>query len=128
MMAAVTRVAAEVAAPVDLPRRVERAGVTPGTIAVWYLGGAGLIVKTPGAIIYVDPYTGEGVGNPELGGRGVPAPFDPLAVGRVDAFLCTHEHSDHTDRDTLTAWREHLTPPVFGPAASADLAREWGYP
>jgi L-ascorbate 6-phosphate lactonase len=116
------------AAPENLPARVERARVKPGTIAAWYLGGAGLIVKTPGAIIYVDPYVGAGDGNPELGGRGVPVPFDPRAVSRVDAVLCTHDHSDHTDRETLTAWIDHLTPRVFGPGASIDLAREWGYP
>ena len=120
--------ASDVAAPKDLPGRVERTRVAPGTIAVWYLGGAGLIVKTPGAAIYVDPYVGAGDSNPELGGRGVPIPFDPAAVGRVDAVLCTHDHSDHTDRETLTAWRGHLTPRVFGPAASTELAREWGYP
>jgi L-ascorbate 6-phosphate lactonase len=113
---------------VGLPGTAERARVTLGTIAVWYLGGAGLIVKTPGAILYVDPYVGAGDSNPELGGRGVPVPFDPRAVARVDAVLCTHDHTDHTDRETLTAWREHLTPPVFGPAASIRLAREWGYP
>jgi L-ascorbate 6-phosphate lactonase len=116
------------AAPKNLPGHVERARVAPGTIAVWHLGGAGLIVKTPGALIYVDPYVGAGDGNPELGGRGVPIPFDPRAVARVDAVLCTHDHSDHTDRETLTAWRDHLTPRVFGPAASVDLAREWRYP
>ena len=115
-------------APKNLPQRVERAGVERGTVAVWYLGGAGLILKTPGAIVYVDPYTGAGDDDPALGGRGVPVPFDPGAAGRVDAVLCTHDHTDHTDRETLSVWRHHLVPPVFGPASSTDLAREWGYP
>jgi L-ascorbate 6-phosphate lactonase len=102
--------------------------VERGTVAVWYLGGAGLILKTPETIIYIDPYVGEGTGDPELGGRGVPVPFDPRAVGQVDAVLCTHDHIDHTDHETLVVWRDHLRPPLFGPAASTDLAREWGYP
>lgn len=120
--------ALQLVAPKNLPARVERTPVDRGTVAVWYLGGAGLIVKSPETIIYVDPYTGDGADLPELGGRGVPVPFDPGAVGRVDAVLCTHDHLDHTDRDTLTVWRHHLKPPVFGPDASIALTREWGYP
>jgi L-ascorbate 6-phosphate lactonase len=117
-----------VPAPKDLPQRVERARVERGTVAVWHLGGAGLILKTPAAIVYVDPYIGDGAAEPALGGRGVPVPFDPGAVGRIDAVLCTHDHVDHTDPETLAVWRRHLVPPVFGPASSTDLAREWGYP
>jgi L-ascorbate metabolism protein UlaG (beta-lactamase superfamily) len=117
-----------VAMPQALPGSVERTRVKTGTIAVWHLGGAGLIVKTPGAIIYVDPYVGAGDDNPELGGRGAPVPFDPRAVSRVDAVPGTHDHLDHTDRETLTAWIDHLTPRVFGPGANTELAREWGYP
>ena len=118
----------QAAAPTNLPGRAEGARVQPGTVAVWFLGGAGLIVKTPRAMIYIDPYVGDGDGNPVLGGRGVPVPFDPRAVRRADAVLCTHDHTDHTDPETLKAWRDYLAPPVFGPAASTDLAREWGYP
>lgn len=118
----------ELTAPKNLPGRVERTVVEPGTVAVWHLGGAGMILKTLETIIYIDPYVGEDNNDPELGGRGVPVPFDPRAVRWVDAVLCTHDHSDHTDIHTLTAWRDHLTPLVFGPAASIDLAREWGYP
>jgi L-ascorbate 6-phosphate lactonase len=120
--------ARQLTAPKNLSARVERTAVERGTLAVWYLGGAGLILKTPETIIYVDPYVGKGDGDPALGGRGVPVPFDPRAVRRVDAVLCTHDHSDHTDPDTLNVWRDHLSPLVFGPAASTDLAREWGYP
>jgi L-ascorbate 6-phosphate lactonase len=118
----------QVRAPRNLPRRVERTAVERGTVAVWYLGGAGLILKTPGAIVYVDPYIGDGSAEPSLGGRGVPVAFDPGAAGRVDAVLCTHDHVDHTDPETLAVWRRHLAPPLFGPASSTDLAREWGYP
>jgi L-ascorbate 6-phosphate lactonase len=118
----------QLTAPRNLPGRVEHTRVERGTVAVWHLGGAGMIVKTPEATIYVDPYVGDGAADGETGGRGVPVPFDPRAARRVDAVLCTHDHSDHTDQHTLTAWRDYLTPPVFGPAASTDLAREWGYP
>lgn len=105
-----------------IPARIERTRVEPGTVAVWYFGAASYIVKTPTTIIYLDPYVGE------TSGRVVPVPFYPLEVKRCDVAICSHDHGDHTDKEVLTAWRDYLTPPVVGPAASIALARECNYP
>jgi L-ascorbate 6-phosphate lactonase len=76
-----------------LPRAVEDAD--PDTVAVWYLGCNGFIIKgSEGTTLFVDPYVG--MGDPPRTVRMVPIPFDPEDIEAVDAILATHEHVDHT--------------------------------
>jgi len=80
-----------------LPRAVETA--TPRTVAVWYLGCNGLVLKgRDGTTLWIDPYCG--VGDPPRLIRMVPVPFDPGDVARADAILATHEHTDHVHGPT----------------------------
>lgn len=114
-------------ADTGVPARIERTVVRAKTVAVWHLGGACYVVKTPKALIYLDPYVGQG-DSTITGGRAIPIAFDPLEVRLIDAVICSHDHEDHTDPQTLAAWRDHLRPPVLGPQASIQVARELGYP
>jgi L-ascorbate 6-phosphate lactonase len=80
-----------------LPRSIERAD--PETVAVWYLGCNGLVLKgSSGTTVFVDPYCG--VGDPPRLVRMIPVPFDPADVTDADAVLATHEHSDHVHGPT----------------------------
>jgi len=75
-----------------LPRAV--ADADPETVAVWYLGCNGFIVKgSEGTTLFVDPYLG--TGDPPRTVRMVPIPFDPADIEAADAVLATHEHTDH---------------------------------
>jgi L-ascorbate metabolism protein UlaG (beta-lactamase superfamily) len=70
-------------------------------LALGALGQAGFAIKTGGTIAYIDPYLSDsvaGVGGPS---RAVPIAIAPREVTHADVLLCTHEHIDHTDVDTL---------------------------
>ncbi len=66
-----------------------------------FLGQSGYIVKTAKTEIMIDPYLSDSVkrfmGRPRL----LPVPLDPAAV-HCAAVICTHNHADHLDPDTVS--------------------------
>ncbi len=81
----------------------ERAGV-----AIWYLGQVGFLLQHRGLSIAIDPFLSYSVD--ELGGfpegfwvRNYPPPVAPGQLSQLDLVLCTHDHLDHTDPETLRA-------------------------
>src|SRR6266511_1310781 len=68
-----------------------------GQVALWWLGQAGFVLRGGGATLLLDPFLSSGHK------RLVPLPFAPEQAGGVDAILCTHEHIDHLDVDSLPA-------------------------
>lgn len=113
-------------APSDLLEAVDRARVAPGDVALWYTGGAGYIVKTASALIFVDPYCGPSLD--ETWVRNIPPAFDPRDVTRCDLILSTHEHADHCDPHALGPMLEGTSAPFAGPASSVEAARGFGWP
>lgn len=83
-------------------------GTTPDSVALWYLGCNGFVVRSAETTLYVDPYFGTGV--PRYATRMIPVPIDPETVTRCDGVLVTHEHVDH------------LHPPSFEPMLSGDAS------
>lgn len=76
---------------------------------ITYLGQAGLLLETGGLAILVDPYLSDSVEkvNPKNRRR---TPVDPSFLKlRPDVFLCTHNHLDHLDPETLS---HYFTPDV----------------
>lgn len=76
-----------------LPRAIESA--EPDSVALWYLGCNGFVIKgsTAGTTLWIDPYVG--LGDPPRTIRMIPVPFDPADVTDAAAVLATHEHTDH---------------------------------
>ena len=72
------------------------AGARPpaGSIAFWWMGQASYVFKGS-AVIYIDPYL---TPNPH---RRTPPLLDYDEVTNADLILCTHDHLDHIDPDTL---------------------------
>jgi L-ascorbate 6-phosphate lactonase len=68
------------------------------TIALWWLGQAGFVLRSTRAIIYLDPFLSD---HPD---RLVPPPFAAEIAPPADLVLCTHEHLDHLDPSTLRAF------------------------
>jgi L-ascorbate metabolism protein UlaG (beta-lactamase superfamily) len=77
----------------DLLQRITSATVPPGTVAMWWLGQEGWIVRGGGATLAIDPFLSD------FGhfGRAYPPPLDPNAVTNLDILLGTHNHADHID-------------------------------
>ncbi len=114
-----------------LNEEIEGAIVQPGTVCLWWLGCAGIWVKTQGNThIAIDAWAGSGkhahgdglmppghlfanmcgsrMQQPNL--RAIPMVFDPFAIHRIDAVLATHSHSDHMSPELAAhILREDLT-------------------
>jgi L-ascorbate 6-phosphate lactonase len=94
--------------------------VRPGTVVLWWLYQAGLVLKTPGgAIIAVDPYLSDAVLRSYQLPRNVPAPLDPREAS-VDALLATHSHEDHLDPESVGAFLSHEGTRFIGPPMAVE--------
>ena len=99
--------------------------VPAGSLATWWLGQAGFLLKSPGGqIAALDPYLsnsckslGEQVGvNMD---RLVAPPMPPAELAGVDVYAVTHSHRDHVDPETLAGYRAAGgRGPYVGPASA----------
>ena len=78
-------------------RRLEELDVPPGTLALGALGQSGFAIKAGNTIAYIDPYLSDAGGSARL----VDIPVDPASITHAAVVLCTHEHLDHTDPQTV---------------------------
>lgn len=81
---------------------------TAQQIALYYLGQVGFLIRYREKTLLIDGYLTDYVDRhfaTELvpWHRRYPAPIDPNTLDFVDFVLCTHDHSDHTDPDTVAA-------------------------
>jgi len=68
----------------------------PGSVAVWFIGQAGFIIKfASGTVCYLDPWLSDLSGGP----RAYPIPLDPHLVTNCDILFTSHDHGDHIDVD-----------------------------
>jgi L-ascorbate 6-phosphate lactonase len=88
-----------------LVEQINSLTILPNSVAFWSLGQMGFVLKgSPQQIIYIDPYLSDlanALSDDDFGERIYPAPLQPQEVTNASAVLCTHEHLDHTDPDTL---------------------------
>jgi L-ascorbate 6-phosphate lactonase len=87
-----------------LMAEIRETSVEPDSLALWFLGQNGWIVKSPGGtVLAVDPYLSDSC-NPSWRGlnlaRQVPVPIAPSDL-TADLLVCTHSHPDHADPETL---------------------------
>lgn len=69
--------------------------VPPGTLALWWIGQASVILRIGATTIYIDPYLTDG---PK---RLVAPPCTADQVTNADLILLTHGHGDHLDTAAL---------------------------
>jgi len=79
----------------DVALDIATAQPPPPAIAMWWLGQASVVLRTAGTTVYIDPFLSE---YPE---RLAPPLFTPTEAPPADYVLCTHEHVDHFDPQTL---------------------------
>ena len=95
---------------------------------ITYLGQAGLLFETNGKKIMIDPYLSDSVERiqPQNQRR---KPIDWRFLQIIpDVLICTHNHLDHTDPDTLGAYlnqsQKEIT--VLAPEAAWQTVRKFG--
>lgn len=95
---------------------------------ITYLGQAGLLFETCGKTILIDPYLSNSVAkvNP-LSDRRQPVDASYLQI-HPDVILCTHDHMDHYDEETLAHYlnAEHAPICVLAPYSAFQKARKFG--
>lgn len=76
-----------------------------GSIAVWWLGQSGFLLKSPSGVLIADPYLSESLttkyartDKPHV--RMTAAPVLGEELRGVDVVLASHKHSDHLDPET----------------------------
>lgn len=89
---------------ISLSTEVAESRVDKGSLALWFLGQNGWLIKSPaGIVLAVDPYLSNSC-HPSRRGldvdRRVPILQAPEELD-ADLLLCTHSHRDHADPETL---------------------------
>jgi L-ascorbate 6-phosphate lactonase len=118
----------------ELADEIRATPLRPGTLAVWWLGQSGFVIKAPSGTLVVDPYLSEhltrkyqGTDRPHV--RMTESPLSGADLTDVDLVLASHKHSDHLDPGTLPALLAASPGAVLAlPAAVAEHARGLGLP
>jgi L-ascorbate metabolism protein UlaG (beta-lactamase superfamily) len=91
----------------SLVDEIAAASVAAGSVGIWFLGQASVVLRTARWTVYIDPYFSDQVervtrarGGPPIVRR-YPSLVNPVAVRNADLVLVTHDHEDHLDLDTL---------------------------
>lgn len=104
----------------------------PGSLAVWWLGQSGYVVKSRSGLMVIDPYLSEHLttkyadtNKPHV--RMTEAPFRGGDLAGVDLVLVSHKHSDHMDPGTLPdLMRANPKATLILPCSLFDHARSLG--
>src|SRR5260370_14595315 len=105
--------------------------VDKGTVAIWWLGQNGNILKTPdGTLLSTDMYLSNNCADVyrDAGvdlSRRVPVLIPPEELN-VDIYICTHNHLDHTDPVTIGGLRNKDTAQFVGPHPVCEVYRQQG--
>lgn len=94
---------------------------------ITWMGQAGLLIESGGKTIIIDPYLSDSVAkvNP-LNFRRKPVDERFLKV-KPDVIICTHNHLDHTDPDTLQHYLDNGScVTVLAPASAWEEVRKFG--
>ena len=105
--------------------------VPPNSIASWFLGQNGFILKDPGGtVVAIDPYltnscSEQNPGHPLNLNRLLASPLEPEELD-VDFIVFTHSHDDHLDLETI---RRLTCAPIFaGPWETIEKLKTLGLP
>ncbi len=112
-----------------LMRAVREFVVPEGYAALWFLGQSSFLFKGPGGCLAgVDLYLTDSCSSLERAldlRRRVPVLVEPEDLD-VDVFICTHNHQDHTDPETIGRLKRRDSMIFVGPPPSCELFRGLG--
>ena len=92
-------------------------------MTIRFLGQSGYLLKTANTQIIIDPYLSDSVNRVAGRPRLHPVPINPQEID-CDAIICTHNHLDHLDPDTLTLVRD--SQPIITTSEGEKVLTEMG--
>jgi L-ascorbate 6-phosphate lactonase len=107
--------------------------VPPDTIAIWYLGQNGFLLKdATGPLIGIDLYLTNSCAAkfaqlPYRLDRQLPIFIEPEDLD-IDVFITTHSHDDHADPETIRRLKKTRSISFLGPFDSMRVYQECGVP
>lgn len=78
---------------IELINEIDDCILEKRTLAFWWIGQLGYIVKMGQTVIYLDAFLSE------FPGRNIPPLLKPEEIKNADFIIGTHDHIDHIDRD-----------------------------
>ena len=111
-----------------LATEIKGLAVSPGRLAIFWLGGAGFVFKAvSGPVVAVDPYLSDSLDHNYAWKRLPlsPIPLLPAELG-ADLVLATHAHEDHLDPETIPDLARSSHAVFAGPGMCAEAMRTWG--
>lgn len=97
-------------------------------VAIWWLGGPSVVLKTPRSLVYIDLFTAPLGYSPEPGlTKAIPDVLVPEKIREADLVLSTHAHLDHCHRESLLPIYRNTQATFAGPASSVALFQQWGF-
>lgn len=89
----------------QLPDAMRDRQVSDGEICLWYLGQEGFAFKSSRTLLLIDPYLTDSIDRDPNGTPGFqrlyPPPATPKSLSFADYILCTHDHQDHFDPESI---------------------------
>lgn len=103
--------------------------VSSDQITIWWLGQSGFIVKTPdGKMTVLDAYLSNSAGEKRADlNRMVPIPIQPEDLV-CDYYICTHNHTDHADPNTIKNLKNKDSICFIGPRNVVKSYLQWDVP
>jgi len=97
-------------------------------LVITWVGHATFLVQVDGFNILTDPVFGEVKAGPlTLSKRAMPAGIKFEDLPPIDAIVISHNHSDHTDTNSLTALAKAFDPIVYVPEGNKELIASMGF-
>jgi len=85
----------------DLINEINNSEPCNDEIHIWFAGQHGFIIKTGKKIIFIDVILNDFMGKDGISRRVYPPPFAPDQIKTVDLVLCSHNHGDHLNMQSL---------------------------
>jgi len=85
---------------------IQETTLSEGSIAIWWLGQSGFLIKSSETTVLIDPYLSEHLttkyhktSKPHI--RMTRNPIEPGRLAEIDHVIVSHKHSDHFDPGTI---------------------------
>ena len=107
-----------------LARQIRNRTPEAGQVVIWWMAGAGFVLKTSELTIGLDLYLSNACQSEAGFKRMYPTLVHPHELS-LDLLITTHDHGDHLDEGSIHAFALAGTP-IVGPSSCVKMCREKG--